>query len=190
MCVHFLAPPSLSLSIYIYVYIYIYIHIYIQFSTELQLGSKFLILSFRRVLYVICFLLGKRCILITSIEMGVSTSADPGSLCYTNSTKGDSHPVHYNDPTRTRTYIPAPLPQPAVHLPTHIRSLAFHWLLHQPARTLSGINTPHIPSPVILHPPAYEYGTDRGFRNVGYYNSDAGELPKRKHITTCRVLLQ
>ena len=32
-------------------------------------------------------------------------------------------------------------------------------------------------------PPTYEYRTDRGFRNVGYQNSDAGELPKRKHIT-------
>jgi len=28
--------------------------------------------------------------------------------------------------------------------------------------------------------PAYEDGTDRVFRNVGIYNSDAGELPKRK----------
>ena len=61
-----------------------------------------------------------------------------------------------------------PLPQPVMHLPTHSQSLAFHWLLHQPARTLSSINTPHIPSLVILHSPAYEGGTDRGFRNVGY----------------------
>ena len=30
-------------------------------------------------------------------------------------------------------------------------------------------------------PSAYEDGTDRVFRNVGIYNSDAGELPKRKH---------
>jgi hypothetical protein len=29
--------------------------------------------------------------------------------------------------------------------------------------------------------PAYEDGTDRVFRNVGIQNSDAGELPKRKH---------
>ena len=28
---------------------------------------------------------------------------------------------------------------------------------------------------------AYEDGTDRVFRNVGIYNSDAGELPKTKH---------
>jgi len=36
-------------------------------------------------------------------------------------------------------------------------------------------------------PPAYEDGTDRVFRNVGLYNSDAGELPKRKHnrYVTC-----
>jgi hypothetical protein len=29
--------------------------------------------------------------------------------------------------------------------------------------------------------PAYEDGTDRLFRNVGIQNSDAGELPRRKH---------
>jgi hypothetical protein len=33
------------------------------------------------------------------------------------------------------------------------------------------------------HLPAYEDGTDRVFRNVGIYNSNAGELPRRKHIT-------
>ena len=31
--------------------------------------------------------------------------------------------------------------------------------------------------------PAYEDGTDKVFRNVGIYNSDAGEIPKRKHNT-------
>jgi hypothetical protein len=30
---------------------------------------------------------------------------------------------------------------------------------------------------------AYEDGTDRVFRNVGILNSDAGELPSRKHTT-------
>jgi len=33
----------------------------------------------------------------------------------------------------------------------------------------------------VLSSYAYEDGTDRVFRNVGVYNSDAGELPKRKH---------
>jgi len=37
---------------------------------------------------------------------------------------------------------------------------------------------------VILHLPAYEDGTDRVFRNVGISNSDAGELPRRKHTKT------
>ena len=41
--------------------------------------------------------------------MGVSTSADPGNHCYTNSRKGYIRRVHYSDPTRSRTYIPAPL---------------------------------------------------------------------------------
>jgi len=30
---------------------------------------------------------------------------------------------------------------------------------------------------------AYEDGTDRVFQNVGIKNSDAGELPRRKHTT-------
>jgi len=30
---------------------------------------------------------------------------------------------------------------------------------------------------------AYEDGTDRVFRNVGIYNSDVMELPRRKHTT-------
>jgi len=33
----------------------------------------------------------------------------------------------------------------------------------------------------VVTQPAYEDGTDRVFRNVGIYNSDAGVLPKRKH---------
>ena len=35
-----------------------------------------------------------------------------------------------------------------------------------------------------VDPPAYEDGTDREFRNVGYQGyMDAGELPKRQQIT-------
>jgi hypothetical protein len=30
--------------------------------------------------------------------------------------------------------------------------------------------------------PTYEDGTDRVFQNIGMQNSDAGELPIRKHI--------
>jgi len=70
--------------------------------------------------------------------------------------------------TRTCTYIPPPSttcwyihpPCPATH-PSHL-------LHHFPTTTLSGINTPHTPSPVILHRPAYKDGTDREFRNIGY----------------------
>ena len=39
-------------------------------------------------------------------------------------------------------------------------------------------NTLSVPSSYLR---AYDGGTDRVFRNVGIYNSDAGELPKRKH---------
>jgi len=36
-------------------------------------------------------------------------------------------------------------------------------------------------TPHTLHP-AFEDGTDRGFRNVGQLQLDAGEIPKRKYI--------
>ena len=34
---------------------------------------------------------------------------------------------------------------------------------------------------------AFEDGTDRVFRNVGIYKSDAGESPKRKQTTSIRL---
>jgi hypothetical protein len=37
------------------------------------------------------------------------------------------------------------------------------------------IHDDHIPHP------AFEYGPDRGFRNVGKTQSDAGEIPKRTY---------
>jgi hypothetical protein len=50
--------------------------------------------------------------------------------------------------------------------------------------TLSCITTLTILKPSYSsHLPAYEDGTDRAFRNVGIQNSDAGELPRRKHTT-------
>jgi hypothetical protein len=38
--------------------------------------------------------------------------------------------------------------------------------------------------------PAYEDGTERVFRNVGIQNSDAGELPRRKHTTSAKCLFK
>jgi len=32
--------------------------------------------------------------------------------------------------------------------------------------------------------PAFEDGTDTGFRNVGQLQFDAGEIPRRKYTTT------
>jgi hypothetical protein len=57
--------------------------------------------------------------------------------------------------------------------------------------TFSCINTSTILKPSYyssyLH--AYKDGTDRVFRNVGIQNSDAGELPRRKHKTREILLL-
>jgi len=56
-----------------------------------------------------------------------------------------------------------------------------------PVQACNGIALP-LPLPFallfILHLSAYEDGTDRMFRNVGIYNSDAGELPRRKHTNS------
>jgi len=62
-----------------------------------------------------------------------------------------SHTHLYTSPFHNRlcTY-----PPPLYHF-------AYYWLLHLPATTLSDIYTPHFTSPVILHSPAYEDGTDR-----------------------------
>ena len=62
----------------------------------------------------------------------------------------------------------SPLPQPVVTPPTPSCHSPHYWPCHFRATTLPSINTPHTPSPVIIHPPAHEDGTDRGFRNVGY----------------------
>ena len=70
-----------------------------------------------------------------------------------------------------------PLPQPVVHLPAHFRSLAFHWLLHQSARTLSGINTPHpIPSYFIHLPMKMEL--TEGFETSAISTVTPGNYPK------------
>jgi hypothetical protein len=45
------------------------------------------------------------------------------------------------------------------------------------------INTLPNPATDILHPPAYEDGTDKEFRNVGYQEPDAGESPKKEQFT-------
>ena len=52
------------------------------------------------------------------------------------------------------------------------------------SQAFSGINTPTFSTPVISsYLPAYEDGTDRVFQNVGIYNSDARELPRKNHTT-------
>ena len=64
-------------------------------------------------------------------------------------------------------------------VPVHEHT-TFYCLCYFPTPTQPGINTPHNPSTDILHSPTSEDGTDSEFRNVGNYNSDAGELPKKE----------
>jgi hypothetical protein len=58
--------------------------------------------------------------------------------------------------------------------------------------TFSCINTLTIlkPSYYSSYLPAYNDGTDRVFRNVGVQNSDARELPRRKHTTLSLVSIR
>jgi hypothetical protein len=53
---------------------------------------------------------------------------------------------------------------------------------------LSGINILPNPATDILHPPAYEDGTNKEFRNVGYQEPDAGESPKKEQFTIVNIL--
>ena len=50
---------------------------------------------------------------------------------------------------------------------------------------------PTFRNPLSLHTlhPALEDGTDRGFRNVGKQQSDAGEIPKRIHTIILHSIL-
>ena len=91
-----------------------------------------------------------------------SISANPGNHCYINSRKGDGHRVQYNDPTRTRIYIPPPS---RTCLYIHPPRSATPFPLAPPlsATTLSGMNTPHTLS---LHRPAYEDETDSSETSV------------------------
>jgi hypothetical protein len=59
------------------------------------------------------------------------------------------------------------------------------WLRPFLSQTFSRINTPTFSTPVIPHTylPMKMDGTDSVFQNVFKYNSDTGELPRRKHTT-------
>src|SRR5215475_4458903 len=74
-------------------------------------------------------------------------------------------------------YLPPPL--------HYLRELPPHAIgsATPPLHTRPGIYIPHNPTSDILRSPAHEDGTDSRFRNVGNYNSDAGELPRKKLLT-------
>ena len=93
-------------------------------------------------------------------------------------------PQHCNSTAATLIYPFFPLSTAPMTYPPPSGPLPSHWSYHFPTTNIFGINTPHTRSSIIPHPPAYEDGTDREFRNVGSQRYvDAGDLPKRQQIT-------
>jgi len=111
-----------------------------------------------------------RCIQITLTEMGDSTSANPDSHYCINSRKTDSHQYNTVIPPAQHSFIPPPSSTTccASTRPAPSGQSTSYWPCPFPATTLSSINTTHISTRVILPSPAYEDGTDREFRNVGF----------------------
>jgi len=71
-------------------------------------------------------------------------------------------------------------------LPPHCPLLAIGWGNFEPNIYL--YKYPSNLVPVIIHAyTTYEDGTDWVLRNVGTYNSDAGESPERKNTTYCKL---
>ena len=110
------------------------------------------------------------CSLCGMFSLGDSTSANPGSLCCITSRKTDSHQYNTVIPPAQHLFLPPPPSTTCCASTRNVRSghSPPYWPCHFPDTTISGINTPHVPSLVILHPPALEAGTDGRFRNVSF----------------------
>jgi hypothetical protein len=91
-------------------------------------------------------------------------------------------PVLIRWPSYPTHLIYRPPPQQAVGPPTPHHLLTFLLAPLGLAWTRSGINIPHIPTPVILHRPAYEDGTDRVFRNSAFSTQTPGRQPKENTL--------
>ena len=130
----------------------------------------FLISNFRRVLSILCFLLG--------ISPASAISESTFSCINTPAVLSSSH-ISYHLPMKmeqveyseTSAYIiltPGNYPKEnnifRILREFEIKNTSPPWGGNRKTRFI---------------PPAYEHGTDRVFRNVGIYNSDAGELPKK-----------
>jgi hypothetical protein len=129
--------------------------------------ALFLIANVRRVLYVVRFLLGNSpaseffiCRHFgTFCSIFVGTHRGPRPLC-------GLLPLHYLLCNRTYPYSVTLLTIGSGYFRAKTSPV---WILQQFSNLVN------------LHQRAYEDGTDSVFRNVGIWNSDAGELPRRKH---------
>jgi len=63
------------------------------------------------------------------------------------------------------------------------RVLAGQWRSQWPARTLSGINTPHTPYPVALHPPPMKMELIEGSETSAIRTQTPVNCQKEKNIT-------
>jgi hypothetical protein len=103
--------------------------------------------------------------------MVASISANHGSHFFKNLKRGDNHPTRNSNPSCTTIIYNLP---PSHGLPIRSNLTWAHFLLVDNSDFPLQSNLPnrHIypvhHSTDILHPPAYEDGTDKEFRNVGY----------------------
>ena len=127
--------------------------------------------------------------------------ANLGNPFYTSLRKGDSHLKHNSLPSTVPWITPTRAISPLHSLPwppygSLPSAACFSTQTHPYPVTLLPIGSGFFEPKLfpykysnILNPthssylPAYEVGTDGVFRNVGIQNSDAGELPRRKHTT-------
>ena len=127
---------------------------------------------------------------IGSIFMGRSMKYDQGwGVCCISTWKPLQHKLKKSkQPPSTlqrthRTYIPPTAPPlPVVTPPTPSGHSPSHWLLPFPTTPLSGINTPHTPSPVILHPLPMKMEPIEGSETSAIRTQTPGNYPKESII--------
>ena len=118
--------------------------------------------------------------------MVASISANNGSHFFKNLKRGDNHPTINSNPSCTAIIYTLP---PSQGPPIRSNLTRAHFLLVVTSDFPLQSNLPNRyiypvhPATDILHPPAYEDGTDRSSETSAIKTQTPEELPKKEHIT-------